>query len=243
MDPSAWVDCYESATSETIRLTAANLDAPVPSCPGWTGRDLLAHIGRTPIGWLKLMTQRGSEPADLASLRADGDARVPNDPAVLAEWVTAQVQHFTTTLRAIDPNEPVFTGGPSSEGWPSGTAAFWMRRGAVEASIHHWDALSVSGAPQRPIPPLVASDGLDELTGGMIAYWISASPVSPARSLTLAPSDVDRCWVLGGSDTSTAALVSGPAGSILLAMWGRGATQVDGDLDVLGEWAALAAAV
>ena len=56
MMPSEWITCYEDEALRAIALAFANLEATVPSCPAWIGRDLLRHLGITPHGWAVCLT-------------------------------------------------------------------------------------------------------------------------------------------------------------------------------------------
>jgi hypothetical protein len=46
METSRYLDCL-AADRDLLRSTAsaAGLDRPVPSCPGWTAADLVTHVG------------------------------------------------------------------------------------------------------------------------------------------------------------------------------------------------------
>ena len=45
--PGSWM--LESVERDGAARGAVAADAPVRSCPGWTGGDLLAHVSPTPV--------------------------------------------------------------------------------------------------------------------------------------------------------------------------------------------------
>ncbi len=55
--------------------TAAGLDAPVPSCPGWTVRDLLDHVASEP--YARIAARRTTEPPDFSWFNAAAPAGDP----------------------------------------------------------------------------------------------------------------------------------------------------------------------
>src|SRR5487761_1601925 len=111
----------------------AGLDAPVPSCPGWRSRDLLAHLGfvhRWATSYVAAeRTEATREPGE-----QEIAALAPADPAVRC-W---------TFLPAPSP------------------LAFWARRQAHETAIHRVDAQLAAtaagpGGELDPFPPGLAA--------------------------------------------------------------------------------------
>jgi len=230
MTPSEWVDSFEAASSQIIDLTAHHPDSPVPSCPGWAGRDLLRHIGMTPTIWRTLME---TEPGDAPSLDfGQVLATVPQDD-LLASWARNETSDYARRLRERDP------AGWAWNAYQNQTSWMWMRRAASETAVHLWDAQSMVGSPNH-IDARLAADGLDELTeiiGGFLTWSTSA----PALALTLVATDVERGWTYSSRDApaSNATTVQGPASALLLRFWGRTRTGLSGAVDLLDEWAAL----
>jgi uncharacterized protein (TIGR03083 family) len=230
MTPSEWIDSFEEASSRIIDLTARNPDRPVPSCPGWAGRDLLRHIGMTPAIWRTLMeTEYGDTPMlDFSRVLAV----VPNDD-LLAPWARSETSDYARCLRQRDP------AGWAWNAYPNQTSWMWMRRAASETAVHLWDAESMVGSPNH-VDGRVAADGLDELVD-MLGGFLTWSTSAPGLPLTLVATDAERTWTysLAGVPASNAGTVQGPASALFLRFWGRPSTGLSGAVDLLDEWAAL----
>lgn len=143
-------------------LAGADLDAPVPPCPGWTLRDLIDHTGRVhrwaaahlPVGPDEPRPPFGPGPGD-------------RDPVEwLAEGLDALIDAFATTDLAG--SCPSFA-GPATRGW-------WLRRQAMETAVHRWDAQAAAGATPDPVDPAVAERGVDEWCDLERRRWFSARP-------------------------------------------------------------------
>ena len=46
MDPAPFIASIEAEGAATLRAGEAGLDAPVPTCEGWTVHDVIGHLGR-----------------------------------------------------------------------------------------------------------------------------------------------------------------------------------------------------
>jgi uncharacterized protein (TIGR03083 family) len=233
MDAAGWTDSYESSALAVVEIGARNASAPVPACPGWTGQDLVGHIAQGSILWLGLVARdRELGPPDWAKLVAEVAAGRPANTAELAEYTTRHIRACAAKFREIDPDKAAWTFGPPP------TAAFWMRRAAMEDAIHLHDAEGMEGR-RSSVPLEVAVDGIDELVDMLIPSVLSYGRAVPARSLRIEPSDTRRTWLLKGAEVRTEpAEISSRAGDVFLALWGRDAT-VTGDANTLQAWAAL----
>ncbi len=108
MSRSVEYDAYIAAIRSNIdRLgdaaEEAGLDAPVPSCPGWTVDDLTRHIGGVQRFWTDLVTSRSTDPPDFSAMRAappDGDR---------FEWVRTGGHEFADVLAATPEDTPIWT--------------------------------------------------------------------------------------------------------------------------------------
>ncbi|HEV8295642.1 MAG TPA: maleylpyruvate isomerase family mycothiol-dependent enzyme, partial [Acidimicrobiales bacterium] len=133
--------------------TARGVDpaTPVPTCAPWDLGRLLKHVGLI-HRWAEQMVREGSDTAvDQRSL----DLGLPDDREDYPEWLAAGAKQLVATLRAADPDRPMWAWGPDQH------ARFWSRRMVHEAVIHHADAqLAVHATPR--VDPDLAVDGIDE---------------------------------------------------------------------------------
>jgi uncharacterized protein (TIGR03083 family) len=213
-------------------LSFANREAAVPSCSGWTGRDLLRHLGITPHGFaVCLGTPIGSLP-DMKKIR-QGPTDAPVDDESFLEWARAETKRWAAYLRTLDPTTPAFTTTADK------TMGFWMRHAAVETAVHLWDAEGISGTP-TPIPSDLGSDGLDEVLL-FVDYRRFRKDALPTRSLCVAPTDAERTWTFPGSDQSASGPdeVRGEAGAFMIRLHGRQTDHFVGAVDTLEAWATL----
>ena len=144
---------------------SAGPEAPVPTCPGWAVRDLLAHQGmvhrwadrrRARRGPSRCRRRRprgggagGRRPGRLAARRS----RTPGRRPALPPPTTSAVMTF---LKEAPP-----------------ARAFWARRQCHETTVHALDALSA--LERRPLvaddvwlTDALAADGVDEL---LVGFW------------------------------------------------------------------------
>lgn len=229
----------------TVDLTEslrADLSTVVPDCPGWTLRDLIAHLGRVYGAVSTVIEQRASEPVrpgPEAFLAADAD----DDRA--RAWFDDRIEAVIGSLRSVDPATPVWT-------WSNErTAGFYHRRMVHETSVHFADVARALGQGFT-IDREVCIDGVDEYFDVMLSRAMGrADAVVPSGSLHLHCTDGPGEWlvvpgngevVVTREHAKGAVAWRGPARALLLAVWGR----VDPELDVVGdqtvsaEWLALA---
>ena len=141
------------------------LTAPVPTCPGWRIRDLLAHLGFVHRWATRYVaegrTEATSEPGEEEIIRL-----APADESLVG-WFRAGHARLVSVLAAADPTARCWTFLPA----PS-PLAFWARRQAHETAIHRVDAqlaaaaAAAPGADLDPFPAGLAADGVDELVTG-----------------------------------------------------------------------------
>ncbi len=127
----------------------AGLDASVPSCPPWTVRDLVTHIGGVQRWATTVVTTRPTEPL----VRTEPTDLPPPDG--LVAWFRAASAGLVDALGAAGPDVPVWTF------LPGGTTAFWFRRQAHEVAVHRVDAEQAGGVA-APIATDLAADGIAE---------------------------------------------------------------------------------
>lgn len=217
-----------------LASAADDLTAEIPSCPGWTVRDVVTHTGGVHRWAASIVRERlDHDPAPGVEDLATPGSRDP------VEWFVAGHAALLDTLRAADPAVQCYTFLPA----PS-PLAFWARRQAHETAIHRADAESASG-PITPFPSAFAVDGIDEMVNGFAARRRSFRHLEVPRTLALRPDDA-LGWTLtltadgvrsarGGDQVE--ATVRGTASDLYLWVWNRPArVVVDGDSAVAELW-------
>ena len=222
-------------------LAAADLSAPIASCPGWDVSRLAEHLGQV-YRWANFCAANARPPS-----AEEAAALESYDPERAADWYRECADEITATMRSLDPASPTWHPFPVDR-----VAAVWPRRQAHETTMHRWDLQAALGAPD-PIDPRLASDGIDEYFDLAVRRILKRDGVGlPTGSLHVHCTDVDGEWLVwndGGEyhlkrahEKGDAAL-RGPAAAILLRLWGR-ATSDElspvGDESVLADWLGIA---
>lgn len=217
----------------------AGLDAPVPSCPGWTVADLLGHIGGVQY-WAAEASR--AQPDDDVDFR--DKSAIPEAEERMA-WFAAATAGLVDALdRPSD--EPAWT-------WiPPGTVGFWQRRQAHEAAMHRVDAELAAGVEAPAIAPELAADGIDEFLT-MVEAFGAAGAGDPGSTLHFHCTDVTGEW-LARIGTSGVAIerehakgdvaARGTASDLLCWLEGRDLVErleVFGDATLLDRWRAATA--
>jgi uncharacterized protein (TIGR03083 family) len=168
----------------------AGLEASVPTCPGWTVLDLVAHQGMV-HRWAAALL-RGERPTDEEVDAYEDVGRDCEDPLA---WLADGASALAAAVRGApeDLAAPVFLNdAPPARG-------FWARRQCHETTMHAVDALAASlGRPPRPeemwIDPELAGDGIDELLGGFLTRPSSRLRCDEDSLLVVRPDDLDDWW-------------------------------------------------
>jgi uncharacterized protein (TIGR03083 family) len=225
---------------DLLAAAAANtdLDTPLRTCPTWTMRDLVRHIGGVHRWATSHVVERLTEPVDGIG------AVVPVQPedGALIEWFVEGHAALVHALETADPNLVCWTFLPA----PS-PLAFWARRQAHETGIHRVDAEHPSGCI-TPFPPTFAVDGINELLYCFVIRPGGRLRSDAERTLHLHASDVDRDWsirigpeqvTVTDEPTEGDCSVQGSASDLHLLLWNRGGTEnleVSGDAAMLDLW-------
>ncbi|MEU4250932.1 maleylpyruvate isomerase family mycothiol-dependent enzyme [Amycolatopsis sp. NPDC026612] len=117
----------------------AGPDAAVPTAPGWTVADLVAHVGQTQHWVAEIIERRIADPAQLPTEMAV----VPADPREWQAWLTESAQRFAGASSDDALDAPVFNAAGDER---SGTR-FWMSSMLNEAVVHGFDAAGAAGRP------------------------------------------------------------------------------------------------
>jgi uncharacterized protein (TIGR03083 family) len=214
----------------------AGLDAPVPTCPDWRVRDLLAHVGGVHRWATSYVAgaRTDHQPEDLAEPPAD-DALLP--------WVRDGHRALVEALRRADPALECWTflAAPSP-------LAFWARRQAHETTVHRVDAEAARGAAPWPVAPGFAADGIDELLAGFFGRARGRLVADPPVTVGVHALDTGDRWTIAirpdgrGVRRDVAdgdCVVSGDAADLYLFLWNRRpgeGIRVDGDGGALALW-------
>jgi uncharacterized protein (TIGR03083 family) len=144
-------DRYETEfAAETARLgeVASGLDpaAPVPTCPQWTVRDLVTHVGTGHRWATGTVAGRLTVPPPYVTVGA------PEDPGEWADWLAAGARDLAGAVREAGPDLTVFGWRPGEE-----TAGFWLRKMLHDELVHRFDAELTArpgcgGGPGTPGP-------------------------------------------------------------------------------------------
>jgi uncharacterized protein (TIGR03083 family) len=233
------------SSTDTLADISSGADpaTQVPTCPEWTLRQLITHVGRAHRWAATIVATQATEPIPF---REVPDGRLPDDPAERPGWLQRGAAGLAETVSGAG-TEPVWT----HHGM--GPASYWARRMAHETAVHRADGQITVGT-QPVIDPVIAADGIDEWLG------FGNEPGSPSRALPegkvlhLHATDdgLDGEWlIIGGPDGITVqaghgkgdAAVRGPASALLLLLLRRfppndPAVEVIGDRAVLDTWLA-----
>ncbi|MER6314151.1 maleylpyruvate isomerase family mycothiol-dependent enzyme [Streptomyces sp. NPDC001581] len=157
MDHSERISCFQSEASafEKSVRRALDLGEPVPtvpSCPGWTVSDLVAHLGGVHRYLAHVLRERLAAPPDPGGL---GLPQVPAAPHELTEWFAQGARELAELLRELGPDTPVWTWSADQ------TSGFWLRLQLIELAVHRWDAQSATGTP-GPLDQAVAADAVTQ---------------------------------------------------------------------------------
>lgn len=231
--------------SEALALAAAadeaGLDAPVPTCPGWTVNDLVLHIGEV-HRWATAAV--ASEATKLGAVPPDSLGPLP-DRAGTTDWVRRGAITLCETLESADPciEYAAFLTDP-----PTPRLLFWARRQALETSVHRVDAESAVGRCTA-LAHDIAVDGIDEFLTGFLPRSRTPLRADTPQCLHIAPDYSDQRWTVSISDDLPVTIrgsgaaapdctVSGPASDIYLALWNRGSLdslKIEGDRSVIDQ--------
>jgi uncharacterized protein (TIGR03083 family) len=238
-------------------LAGVDLDAEVPSCPGWQVADLVWHLAEVHGFWAQIVDRLLTDPSD-----ADDVVR-PTD----RELLTFAAERRAELLDALARRSPTDHCWSWSE--LGGDVGWVARRQAHEALIHRADAELAAGVAVTRPGAALAADGVDELVRGFLvgipewARWTAdgttvavactdvggryvvelgrMSGMSPASGRSY---DIDAAELLDDPFSPAHAEVVGDAWELDRWLWGRGeagALTITGRREVVTRFRALAA--
>ncbi|MGW1998373.1 maleylpyruvate isomerase family mycothiol-dependent enzyme [Embleya sp. NPDC001921] len=214
--------------AEGLRLGQAavtDMDAPVPSCPGWTVADVVRH---SVLMYNSATGQLRPEHRPVAGGANKGE---------LLDTYTRAHTALVTEMARRDPLDPIegedlepgVAEGVESGGPDPGTAGFLIRRMAREAAVHRADIEMAVGTP-GPLDAQQALDGIDEVLGVLLPAHYDGGAKDGASGRTIGVHSNRHHWRLtmhrSGVSMSrdqgfTDAAVTGEPAELLLYLWGR----------------------
>jgi uncharacterized protein (TIGR03083 family) len=231
----------ENELFATLAATA-DPDTPVPTCPGWSLKQLFRHVGRGDR-WAATIVRTGA----VADPREVADGRPPEGG--LVEWLRGGPRAVLDAVAEVGPDAPVWTfTGPQPASW-------WIRRREHEVLVHRADAAFALGL-DYPLPAERAADGLSEYLGLLAARKPDPADAALADGATLHLHATDDGlgaageWLVRGAERGVVwehghgkgdVAVRGPAVDLLLAVMRRrpaDSVETVGDAAVWLRWIA-----
>ena len=221
----------------------AGLDAVVPTCPGWTVRDLVSPIGLV-HRWAASRIRGGrGEPEALVLAEAEA---APD----LLDWFDEGMVDLLNTVAGAPPDLDVRFFLPDAP--PPRDA--WLRRQVHETTIHAVDAMAarLGRLPHGRdlwVTPGLAADGVDEFLTGFLVRRRPETDLPSGRSVLFRATDADRAWLvdlthdgavttrLTGEVRPADVTVTGTARDLYLSVWNRGHGADASDPGWWAEWA------
>ncbi|HOW93107.1 MAG TPA: maleylpyruvate isomerase family mycothiol-dependent enzyme [Mycolicibacterium fallax] len=214
-------------------------DAPVPTCPGWTVKQLFRHVGRGNRWAAQMVAERATEAADPAQVP---DGRPPADLDGALAWLDDGARLLVDSVDRI-----IAEDGTDGSVWTflgQRPAAWWLRRRLHEVLVHRVDA-AFAGGLDFEVRPDLAADCIDE----WLDLTSALNPGLPGRvHLHAAEADLgdlgewtiaDGTWTHGHSSGDVA--LRGPVRELMLVTTRRrppveAAVEIFGDEELLATW-------
>jgi uncharacterized protein (TIGR03083 family) len=247
MEIGRHIDALERAGLDFVDAAEkAGFDAPVPTCPEWTVRELVQHVGYV-HRWAASYVRGGRTAVLTDEEEAEAVGPMPPDTE-LVDWFQGGHVALVDLLRAAPESLACWHFLPADS-----PLAFWARRQAHETVVHRADLQGAAG-DIAGVEADLGIDGIDELLMGFYAARRGRLRCDTPCSLAVHVTDGARCdgprtWMVRMSQTgatitrgapeTTDCTLRGPASELYLALWNRRATtdlDVHGDASVLDVW-------
>jgi uncharacterized protein (TIGR03083 family) len=257
MDKDGYLKALQREAQAFAEAAKVGLDAPVPTCPGWSVGFLVFHLGAVHRAQAGIVRSRSQEPVGLKRAMLEPvpgllewfelvqvEKTAPTPPSDgLIEWFEDGARDLVDVLRATDVNEPMWSWSETKR------AAHYLRMMPIETVVHRWDA-QLAHHREQPVEMEVARDGIDHTFDVMLPFRRSQSGVPAGRGETFGfrSEDTPGTWTLQfeGSDVTVEhtlapsdVTVEGTASDLFLFLWNRvptDALQVSGDSALLGRY-------
>ncbi len=217
-------------------IFGADLAAEVPTCPGWTLKQLFRHVGGGNRWSAQIV---GDQLQDRLAFTDIRDGRAPSDLVAARRWFDESTALLIDAVADAGAHTAVWTFiGPRPASW-------WLRRRLHEVLVHRADAAIAVGA-DFTTPAELAADSLSEwldivttlmphLAGKSVHLHATDEGLGPAGEWTIE----DGRWTHAHGKGDVA--LRGPATDLLLVVTRRRAVgdtaiEVFGDEAVLATW-------
>lgn len=237
MDESRYLEHLDADYRRLRAAAAGALGERVPSCPGWTGADLVTHLAEVYLQKTETI-RRGEFPQQW---KPD----LSGDPLAVLDQAYRQLTSELTTRKPDEFAPSWYTRDQ--------TVGFWIRRMAFETVIHRVDAELAAGRAPEPVPDELAVPGIEEVLVSFLAYGTETYPEYVADQMAGCDGDTVRIDVPGASwliqlgpdvvtvtrgEADTDAVVRGEADPVLRWLWRRvanEAVELDGNRGAVGK--------
>nr|WP_269327665.1 maleylpyruvate isomerase N-terminal domain-containing protein [Kineosporia mesophila] len=230
------------AAFRSVIASAPDLDAQVPTCPGWTLFDLAAHIGEGRRSWASTVA---AGPSGTGRVPFSGTPAAPREPEALVEWLAQSCQELLDALVETGPDRGCWSWwGDSQTPLTTGAVA---RHQLHEISMHTYDAQVAVGGPQ-PLPTQIAVDGVEEFLFTCCSTTTIAWPHEPAtidyevtegrswrQHLSVEGSRITRN---DGTESAAGVRIRGAASDLMLFLFDRISIEtlvIDGDRKIVDQ--------
>ena len=197
----AWIERESAAFTATI--AGDRLDLGVRTCPAWSLRQLVWHLGRVQEFWTRAIA-RGTDVMPEFEEGRPG----PEGADELAAWMRARTDALVEILRTTPPDAPAWTWWRDEH-----TAGAIGRHQAQEAAVHRYDAQTALGPP-APLDARLADDGVDEF------LWI-ARQLRGSTPIAFRTTDTNHDFSAAEAGVEPVVTVAAPASDLVLLLYGR----------------------
>ena len=245
-DLSAWIVEASHDLAEVAAIAGSR--TPVPACPGWTMRQLVAHVISGLSGWYTYNITHGAERLDYAASWNSQPALPPGNAERLARLIEA-ADEFAELVASTDLDAPcqVFQSRR--------TARAWLQRAARETAVHLRDAQQVLGEVEEWAPDRAAAS-IDETLhvmwhGALLLRGDLDADRVPDEAITITATDLGIAWRVAKAPddfaverlqpgtTASSLLVTADSDDLIPWLWGRTPTSelaLTGDVDHIHAW-------
>lgn len=180
-----FVEEYAAAADRfAVAVGWSELHDAVPSCPGWTVRDVVVHLANV-HAWAATIVETGSRADQL------NDEPRSSRPRSVRQWYLAKAEDLYAVLRQCPPQTPCWNFATGD-----GVALFWQRRQLHETTMHRVDVDEAAGRDSE-LSAQVAADGVDEALSVLLhRMHRRGHPVPLDAPVQLTASDTGDSWLV-----------------------------------------------